>query len=189
EQAHNVGRPPDRHGTDRKRVFEHEIPADEPGHELPERCVRIGVGAAGHGDHRSQLGVAERREGARTTREQERHHERRSRGVGGGGPRKDEDPGTDDRADAERGERWERESADKLLILSLGGGYRLDREQAGAHGTSTMAPLVARDSSAVCASPARAKGSLSATVARITPERIAAKASSAIASSAARSRM
>src|SRR4029077_800272 len=117
------------------------------------------------------------------------HHERRSRMVGGRSSRQHEDAGADDRADAERGERRQRESADELLILSLGGGYRLDREQAGAHGTSTMAPLVARDSSAICASPARAKGSLSPTVARSRPERIAAKASAAIASSAARSRM
>src|SRR4029077_16970931 len=39
KQANDVRRPADRHGSDRKGVLEHEIPADEPGHELSERRV------------------------------------------------------------------------------------------------------------------------------------------------------
>ena len=51
-----------RHVAD--RVLQDEVPADDPGHQLAHRGVRVRVGAAGDGDHRSELGVAEGREGA-----------------------------------------------------------------------------------------------------------------------------
>ena len=40
-------------------VFEDQVPADDPGENLAERGVGIGVGAAGDGNHRGQFGVTE----------------------------------------------------------------------------------------------------------------------------------
>src|ERR1700730_14725278 len=45
-------------------VFEDEIPADDPGDEFAHGGVRVGVGAAGDGDHGCELGVADRSEAA-----------------------------------------------------------------------------------------------------------------------------
>src|SRR5208282_924748 len=40
-------------------VFQHEIPADNPGHQFTHGCVGIGIGAARNRDHGSKLGVTE----------------------------------------------------------------------------------------------------------------------------------
>ena len=45
-------------------VFEDQVPADDPGHELAESGVGIGVRRAGDGDHGGDFGVAEAGEGA-----------------------------------------------------------------------------------------------------------------------------
>ena len=75
--------------------------------ELAERGVGIGVGRAGDGHHRRELGVAERGEAADDRGDDEREHQRRPRArplrvAGGGGADRREDAGADDRADAER---------------------------------------------------------------------------------------
>jgi hypothetical protein len=46
------------------RVFQNEIPADDPRDELAHGGVGVGVGAAGNGDHRSEFGIAQPGEGA-----------------------------------------------------------------------------------------------------------------------------
>src|SRR5262249_42121855 len=46
------------HGGAAHGVFKDQIPADDPGGQLAERGVSVGVGAAGHGNHRGELGVA-----------------------------------------------------------------------------------------------------------------------------------
>ena len=43
----------------RDGVFEDEVPSDDPGENLAERGVGIGVGAASDGNHRGQFGVAQ----------------------------------------------------------------------------------------------------------------------------------
>ncbi len=125
-------------------VFEDQIPADDPGDELAERGVGVGVGGAGDGNHGGQLGVAEA--GERADEGHQDHGERdggagagtagergvrddvvdeRRVGDGGGGKllagdgRADdgEDARADDGADAERGER---PRAEGLLQRVLG---------------------------------------------------------------------
>ena len=45
-------------------VFEDQIPADDPREDFAERGVGVRVGAAGHGNHRREFCVTQRREAA-----------------------------------------------------------------------------------------------------------------------------
>ena len=95
-----VARPSDGHcgGTD--RIFENEVPADQPGRELAQAHISVGVGAAGNRHQRRQLRIAERDERAGKAGQ----HERQDHGgpgiEGGGRTGQDEDAGADDGADA-----------------------------------------------------------------------------------------
>ena len=60
-------------------VFQDEVPADDPGDELAERCISVGIGTAGHRHHAGELGIAKRGESAADGRQQEREHQRRAR--------------------------------------------------------------------------------------------------------------
>ncbi len=88
----------DRRGAD--RVLEHEVPADDPRHELAHRRVGVGVGAAGDRNHRRELGVAESGERAADAGDEERERHRRARAIRDGGRRADEEARADDGADA-----------------------------------------------------------------------------------------
>ena len=107
EHQHAVGvlAPRDRHGRGANGVFEHQVPADHPRHQLPHRRVGIGVGAAGDRDHRGKFGVAQSGECATHGGEQERERDRWSGPLGDGGGGADEQARADDRADAERDQR------------------------------------------------------------------------------------
>ena len=69
----------DRHVRD--RVFEDQVPADDPGEDLAHGRVGVGVSAAGHGDHRREFGVAERGEAAG---DGDQHEGERNRRAGAG---------------------------------------------------------------------------------------------------------
>ena len=113
-------------------VLEDQVPADDPGDELAERGVGIGVGGAGDGNHGGQLGVAKAGEradeghqnqgerdggtgagtaGERGVRDEVVDERRVGDGgvgkllAGDGGADDGEDARADDGADAERGER------------------------------------------------------------------------------------
>jgi len=64
EKIDHMGGEADAHGHVGAGVFEDEVPADDPGYELAECGVRVGVGRSGDGDHGGQLGVAEPGEAA-----------------------------------------------------------------------------------------------------------------------------
>ena len=111
QEAHDVARPADRNGGRAERILENQIPADDPGNELAERGVGVGVGAAGDRHGGRHLGVAQPGEGAGDAAGDEGEHDRRP-GVGGRGvAREHEDAGADDAADAERGEARSRQGA------------------------------------------------------------------------------
>jgi hypothetical protein len=118
EERLEIVRPPVRHRARRDRVLEHQVPADDPGEELAEGGVGVGVGAARDRNHRRELGVAERRERAADAGQHEREHQRRSGVVAGGETRHHEDAGADDRADAERGQC----DGTQDSVQSVGGG-------------------------------------------------------------------
>ncbi len=60
-------------------VFENQIPADDPGDQLAEGGVGIGVSRAGDGNHRGQFGVTEAGEDADDGDQYERKRESRTR--------------------------------------------------------------------------------------------------------------
>ena len=85
EQLHEITRPAYRHGHVADRIFQNQIPADDPGDDLAQRRVGISVGRSGNRDHRGQLAVTERRESAGDRRDDKGKRHRRA----GGGPPKD----------------------------------------------------------------------------------------------------
>ena len=109
QQLAEVARPADRHPDVAHRVLDDQVPADDPGHQLAQRGIGVGVGRARDRHHGGELGVAERREAAGERGEQEREHD----GGPGAGPERiaddgraggGEDAGADGGADAERGQ-------------------------------------------------------------------------------------
>ncbi|MEY4402559.1 MAG: hypothetical protein RIR91_594 [Verrucomicrobiota bacterium] len=109
EEAVEVARPTDRDGDGADAVFEGEVPADDPGHELAERGVGIRIGAAGDGHRGGHLGVAESGERAGDRAEHEGEHDCRAGVRGGGVAGEDEDAGANDAADADHHEVGRRE--------------------------------------------------------------------------------
>ena len=59
QQAGEVARPADRDRRGAERVLEHQVPADDPGDELAERRVAVGVGGAGDRNRRGELRIAQ----------------------------------------------------------------------------------------------------------------------------------
>ena len=93
--AHADGRGPD-------HVFQDQVPADDPGHELAHRRVGVGVGGARHRDHRGEFGVAKRRRRHTRSRPSRRTGRRPARSSRAAAPTgQHEDAGADDGADAE----------------------------------------------------------------------------------------
>ena len=74
-----ISREPDGHRHVRHRVFEDQIPTDDPREDFPEDRVGIGIRAAGDGNHGSKLGVAEAGEQARNRHQNERQRDGRTR--------------------------------------------------------------------------------------------------------------
>ena len=79
EDPLEVAAPPDRHRHRSHRIFEDQVPTDHPREHLAERCVSVGVGAAGNRNHRRELGVAERGEAAGQSGRDVGEHDRRAR--------------------------------------------------------------------------------------------------------------
>ena len=77
EQIDNMGGKThaDRHV--RAGVLQDQIPADDPGDQLAQRGVGVGVGRAGNGNHRGQFGIAEA--GERADNGHQHHGERDGR--------------------------------------------------------------------------------------------------------------
>ena len=104
EKAHDIARPADRDGGSAKRVFEDQVPADDPGDDFAHGGVGVGVGAAGNRHRRSHLRIAEAGKGAGKRAKDKGQRDRRAgisrRGMSG----QHENAGTDDGPDAERHE-------------------------------------------------------------------------------------
>ena len=64
EQIHQMRSKADTDGHVDDRVFENQVPSDDPRHQFAHGCVSVGIGAAGDGNHGRHLGIAERRERA-----------------------------------------------------------------------------------------------------------------------------
>ena len=101
-----------------RRRIENEIPADDPGEQLAERRVGVGIGGARDGDHRRELGVAQRREHAGDACRDKRQHQGGAGAIVGRDSGQHEDAGADDRPDAEAGQLNRTEHAMKPLFAA-----------------------------------------------------------------------
>ena len=124
QQTRHVARPPDRDGSDRKGVLQNQVPADEPGKDLAERGMCVGVRAPRHRNHRGELRVTECHERAAAAGDDEREHQRRAGLVGRGGARQHENAGPDDGADSEGRQAHYGECAPELRLRAGGSGWR-----------------------------------------------------------------
>ena len=109
EQLAEISRPSDRDADVADGVLDDQVPADDPGDELADRRIRVGVRRAGDRHHRRELGVAQRGESAGDRREDEREDDRRAgagtrRVADDRRARRREDAGADRGAHAEGGE-------------------------------------------------------------------------------------
>ncbi len=78
QKMHQIRRPADRNGGRAHRIFQHQIPADDPGQQFAHGRVGVRVGAARDRDHGGELAVAHAREGAAERRDDEGENHRRS---------------------------------------------------------------------------------------------------------------
>ena len=148
--------PGDRDGGGADGVLEHEIPADDPGHQLAHRRVGIGVGAARDRDHRRELGVAEAGEGAADPATM-------NASVTDGPARSaiaaavaHEEAGADDGADAEPDEVQGAEGSLEARLAALaavGQGGSID----GRNGSQPRSPQSSRPAAASVSSTARSR--------------------------------
>ena len=79
QQIDHVRREADAHRHVAARVFENQVPTDDPGHQLAQRRVSVGVGAAGNGNHRSQLRITQPGERTDQADQHDRNRNRRTR--------------------------------------------------------------------------------------------------------------
>ena len=82
-QPHHVARPAHRYRGRAHRVFEHQVPADDPRQQFAHGGVGVGVGAAGDRNHGGELAVAHAGEGAADGGDDEREDHRGAGIVGG----------------------------------------------------------------------------------------------------------
>ncbi len=135
EDGDHIARPADRHGGGGHAVLQHQQPAHDPGEDLAQGAVGIGVGGAGHRHGRGQLGVAQAGEGAGDARQ----HEGEDDGRAGMGGRhlagQHEDARADDAADAETDQIDGTQSPFQLalggFLLNLGDGFLQEQAVAG----------------------------------------------------------
>ena len=128
-QRLEVIRPTDRHRDITDGVFDDQIPADDPGHQLAQRGICVGVGAAGNRNHRREFRVAQRGESTRDRGEDERQYQgrtgARTRDIARrGGADSGENPRADDSADTER--RYIQRA--QRFLQAVSGALRLRRE-------------------------------------------------------------
>ena len=75
QHALEVPGPAVRHGGRSHRVFEHQVPANDPGEQLTQGGVGVGIGRPGDRHHRRELRIAQGREDARHPGEHVREHQ------------------------------------------------------------------------------------------------------------------
>ena len=117
QHADRIARPADRDRAGGDGIFQHQRPADDPGHQLPEGGVAVGIGGAGDRDHGGKLRIAERGQPA-DHRGDDEAEEHAGAGELRGFRGEDEDAGADDAADAEHGELEGPQCAGKALLFS-----------------------------------------------------------------------
>ncbi len=127
QQAHEVSGPAGGHGGSTEGVLEHQVPADDPGDQLAESGVTIGISGAGDGDDGGEFRIAESGKGAGDAGEDKTESHGRAGVERGRLAGQHEDPSTDDGADTESDEVDRAERAPESVLpylVGLFGEYR-----------------------------------------------------------------
>ncbi len=119
EEADQILRPADRYGGRAHRIFEHEIPADDPGEKFAHGGVGVCVGAARDGNHGREFAVAHAGEGASEPGDEERKDYGGSGVLMGGLRGECEKAGADHGADTQRDQIHRAEGALQLVGAAL----------------------------------------------------------------------
>src|SRR5437764_5537843 len=82
-------------------IFEHQIPADDPGDELTHGGIGISVSAPRNRNHRSKFRVTETGKSATNASENKSEHDRRTGAIGDGSRGANEQARADDAANPE----------------------------------------------------------------------------------------
>ena len=86
-------------------IFENQVPANNPRHQLAHRSVRVCIGTSGDRHHARELGIAERRKPAADGGDEKRDHERGTCKLLGDKSRLHIEPGANRGPDAQPHER------------------------------------------------------------------------------------
>ena len=93
-----------RNGGRAHRVFQDQVPADDPRQEFAQCRISVRVGGTGNGGHRGEFGVTQRGEDASNAGDHERQRQRRTRLVVRSLADQDENARADDGPHAQRGQ-------------------------------------------------------------------------------------
>ena len=105
EQIDHMRGKSDTHAHVAEGIFQDQVPADDPGHQLAHGGVGIGVGRSGDGDHAAQFGVTQP---GKAADDRHQHHGQREGRSGAGTAR-------DDTVMMEEGRRVQQKVDDRRL--------------------------------------------------------------------------
>ena len=121
QEGDDVARPTDGDGGGRKQILKNQVPANDPGHELPQRGVAVSVGGPGYGNHGRELGITKPSEGASHPRQHEREDNRRTGVFCCRLAREHEDARADDCTDTQSGQvHWSQRPFEAMVGEHLG---------------------------------------------------------------------
>src|SRR5437660_6882145 len=98
EQAEQIAAPSGSHGCCAKSVFQHQVPANDPGKYLTQGSVAIGISRTGNGDGGSKFRIAQSRKHAARRGQNERKDDGWSGKLRRRGSSKNKDSRADNRA-------------------------------------------------------------------------------------------
>src|SRR5579864_1625267 len=119
EQADEISAPSGSDRSSAESVLQHQVPADDPGNDLAQGGVTIGICRAGHRNHGSKFGVTQSGKNAADSSKDEGEHDGGSGVLCRGRARNHEDPGTDDRPDSERNQVSRTQSSPETVFTCV----------------------------------------------------------------------
>jgi hypothetical protein len=102
QKADKVPSPSRSHGSRAERIFQDQVPANDPGKNLTQGGIAIGISRAGNGNQGSEFGIAQPGEHATGSGQNERQHDCRPGVLSGCRSGQNEDARADDGADTQR---------------------------------------------------------------------------------------
>ena len=121
EQAEQIAAPSGGHGSSAKSVFQHQVPANDPGKDFTQRGVAVGVSRTGNRDGGSKFRVAQSGKHASGGSKNKRKNNGWTGKIRRRGSGKNKDSRADDRANAERDEVVDAQRALQAVLAGFMG--------------------------------------------------------------------